>query len=398
MTITDAKMKWGAFSIPLKPDTPRSIVNQLDTSWYALIRVYASQIDPSQVGTAPGLFSGPLLDRPDRFTAEGASATWYLGESTDGTGVEELGPVTGTTIFFDGSTNGSLTDWFTTALFAPDCGLTWNYIGGPASSTKWAGTFSQRTSKTMLDAWICPRFGVEYRVNPDLTVDCGYTSQLYPLASPMPLAVRKGGRDLNVVGLQATELGMTASMRDSVQRVISVISSPSTFQVVNTSPWPYKNPQGNTLSWTYRKSGTSSSQATVPLANGEALADAQAEVALRKATDRQIEISTKDYAITSRVKHGEYIYVYDVDEGLFDQSNQVTYRGKLIYPVLLRVEEVTWPLEQGMSVHLDNRHQAGGLAVTDLTRYIDFASEPDHATITVGKPPTTIGRIARPRR
>jgi len=395
MTITEGLMTWGDYSIPLKPNTPRSIVQLLNTGWFGLIRVYASRVQSAQVGTATGLFTGVMLDRPDRFTIGGAGGAWFLGEATDGTGDSEVGPVTTNTIFFDGSTNGSLTDWVTTTLFTTDSGIAWGYIGGPASSTKYAGTFVRRTPKTILDAWIVPRFGVEYRMNPDLTLDTGYPTQLFPFAAPYPMAVKKGGRDLDVVGLQASQLSLEQSVRDRASRAITVISDPATYQIAVAAGWAFSAPDGTPLQRTFQKGGTSSSQATVPLANGEALADAQKTIADLNVTTRSIKISSTEYDITSRVTPGDYIYVYDVDEGLFDQTNQVMYRGKMTYPVLLRVTEITWPLRPGMSVHFDNRHQGTGLDVTDLTRYIDFEQEAGDVTITVGAPPKTLGRVVR---
>lgn len=395
MTVTEKRMAWGDFTINLKPDTPRQIIQKLNDSWYGLIRVYGQRVSTSAVGSAPGLFTGVMLDRTNRFEIGGASGTWYLGEASDGTSTEETGPLSVTTMTHNGSTSGSMQDWVGTVLATTVCGLFPIYLGGPGSGTKYAGSFTRKTAKTIFDSWVCPRFGVEYRVNPDLTIDFGYTADLYPLPAQIPLAVKRGGRDPNVIGLNSPQLSLEQSVRDRTSRAITVISSPSTYQAVSAGTWPYKNPQGDPLNWTRQVGGTSSSQATVPLANAEALANSNAVLADSLRSSRSIKVQSREYAITQRVGPGDYIYVYDLDEGLYDQTNAIQFRGELIYPVLLRVEEVVWPLEPGMSVHLDNRHQGGGLDVTDLTRYVDFDSDGSETTVVVGAPPATLGKTIR---
>lgn len=387
MTVTEGKMAWGEFSIPLKPNTPSAIVDLLNNSWFGLIRVYSSRVNVTQVGTVPGLYSGVVLDRPDRFTVGGAGPAWYLGEASEVNSSSQLGPISASVQTLDGSTNGSLTDWVNVALGLSAAGITVGTVGGPASSTKKKGSFTRNSSKTILDAWICPKFGVEYRVNPDFTLDIGYQSSVFPWTSPYPMAIRRGGRDLSVDGMNASQLSMTQSVRNQVQRVFSIIDNPSTYKFAN-SGWPYKDPQGNALARTLSQSGPNANT-TLTEAQDDAQADADQTIAELAVTTREVSISTVEYDVTTRVVPGGFIYVYDVEEGLFDQANVVNFRGRVTYPVQLRVEEVTWPLTRGMSVFLDDSHN--GNLITELTRYVDFEAEGDTTSLKVGAPPKTLG-------
>jgi hypothetical protein len=399
MTITQVHMGWGSFTIPLRESLPGSISRVLDNGWYSLIRVYPQRIQGGQVDSAPGAFTGVLLDRNDRFTIGGASATWYLGESSDG--VEQTGPMTLDTISKNGTSNGALGGWLDTILDDFGTGLTAGFVGGPDSSVKKKGGFRRKTPKTILDTWICPKFGVVYRVNPDLTLDIGYQSELWPVPDAIPLAVRRGGRSLAVDGLTDVELSLAQSTRDRLFRVTSITDwsyldsddkrvERTTLQTAYAT-WTYKNPLGDTLPLTLVKQGPSSEATTTEDAEEDAMSDAELELNQRDFTSREVSISTREFNVTARVEPGSTIWVWDVDDGLFNLNNPIVYQGQYIYPVALRVNEVTWPVTDGMSVWYDNRHNGGSLI--DLTSHVDF--EDSESTISVGAPPLSMGRAIR---
>lgn len=389
-------MQWGQWELTLRPDTPAQIIDLLNDSWYSLVSIYGSTIRPELVGTVLPMYTGTLLDRPDRWTIGGTGPDRYLGEVGGINEDDQLGPLTTNVIEFDGTTDGSLTQWLTAIVNDTVCGLSLVYVGGPSSATKRPGRFLRTTAKTMMD-WTCGKFGVEYIVGSNFWLLVGTIDELYPFTEPYPMAIRRGGRDLNVDGINASRLSLDMSVRDRVQRCISVVHDPQTHSVANAPSWPFKNPQGDTMAWTWQQSGPELGQATTPLATDDAADDAVAQVNKLQPTTKTIKIESDEYDVTSRVRPGEYIMVYDVEEGLFDQTNKISYRGRVTYPVKLRTEEITWPVQRGMAIMHDNRHQGGG--VTDLTRYVDFDAEGRGTSITVGKPPTTLGRtISRRRR
>jgi hypothetical protein len=99
-------------------------------------------------------------------------------------------------------------------------------------------------------------------------------------------------------------------------------------------------------------------------------ATASAQIALEPyATPRdQLQLSSSEYDIGGELAVGDYTYVYDPDAGMVDTNNEVTFRGRRINPVLLRVIEQTWPVVQGMTVAF----RAPGGVWYDLTDYVTF--------------------------
>lgn len=397
MTVTEGRMVWGSFHIDLKPDTPASIVAMLNDAWFSLVKVYSSRIPATTLTGYPILYTGLMTDRPNRFAFEGSGPARYLGEAGEVNDETQTGPITLSTIAYNGTSAGNLTQWVTSILTDTGCGLTVGTISGPTGTTYKKGSFLRNTAKTMLDKWVCSKFTVEYRVNPDLSVDVGYPATLYPFTSPYPIATRIGGRDLDGIGLNATQLGLVTSVKDRAQRAICTITQPSTSaRTANSSSWPFLNAQGNTLAWSIQQPASNGNTTSLTDAQDDASDDAARIIAEHTDATRSLTLSATEYEISAKVKAGDWIYVFDVDEGLFDVANEMQYRGRTIHPVKLRVEEVTWPLQQGMDIWLDNTHQSGGL--TNLTRFVDFSKEPTESVLTVGAVPKTMGRYLRSRR
>jgi hypothetical protein len=90
---------------------------------------------------------------------------------------------------------------------------------------------------------------------------------------------------------------------------------------------------------------------------------------------------------------GDYVWVWDPIRGLHDLAGTpFTYAGQLVWPVAVRVMEMTWPIVEGMSVWLDNTHQGGD--VTDLTPFVEW--EEGDTTLSVGSLPRRLGYLPRP--
>ena len=395
MTVDEGRMAWGSFTLSLREDTPQSVVHKLWNSAFGLIRIFDQRVDASQVGvSARGLFTGVLQTMNDR-TLGGPGQTWWLGRSSDmwAGDWDELGPYSvSTPVSFDGTTNGTLTQWVNETLDVCSTGISSGTIGGPSSSTKAAGSLRRRTAKTIFDNFIVPVFGVEYRVTPELEVDVGYVSELYPVAQPAPLVVRKGGRDPNFLGFDTDVLHPEMSVEGFLTRGTAWHREADyPYNVYNSHS--YKKPDGNDLNWGHHQAiSTESDEAWLQALDTQAAA---AGIAAESEDVQSVTLSAKEYGITRRLKAGDYVYVYDVSRGLFEHGNPVNFRGQTIYPVLLRVETITWPVEHGMYVFLDNRHQGGALDVTDLTNYIEFEETGQSTKMTVGRPRKSLGASLR---
>lgn len=395
MSVEESKMAWGSWSIDLKPETPRSILHQLWNSAFGLVRLYDQKIGPDQVTHVPGLFTG-VLHGMKEFTISGAGQTWFLGESSDmWTGDwSERGPYSLSDISFDGTTDGTVGQWVLSTITNTGTGLAYGSVN--ASTTKHGGTLTRRTAKTIFDNFIVPVFGMEYRVTPELEVDVDTVANLYPTPSEVPLAVRRGGRDNGILGLDTDNLYPEMSVDKFLSRGTGFHeASGYDYSVYNTNS--FKAPDGSDLNWGLHRSISTQSNA-----GWQQALDTQttaAALAAESETVQSVTLTAKEYAITRRCGAGDYIYVYDLDRGLFDQANKITFHGRTIYPVRLRVETVNWPVQSGMYVMLDNRHNSGNpYDVTDLTQYIQFEDSTATTSITVGRPTRTLGSVIRSRR
>lgn len=395
MSATEVRHGWGDFTVQFLPDTPANVIRQLNGAWFGYVRVYAAHVPVDLVASTRGggLFTGVVQRRDDRLQIGGHSVTMLLGAASDGKpGSEETGPVTLAAQEY----TTQITAWVTNILANTACVIQPGSIGsGQPAGTSAHAKLTRQTPKTMLDRFIRPRFRVEYRVNPDLTLDTGTVDDLYPFAAPnQPVAMRRGGRDLNAVGLEASELGLQVSYENWANRVITVVDTPALTGIA-TQTNPFVNSQlGGPLNWTK----VTSMSATGQTSNVEAQADANENSTLELAStsrSRTVNLSLRDYEVSRRVPVGGRLWVYDIDEGLYDSANALVYRGQVIFPIRMRVMQSSWPLQPGMGVYLDNRHNSAGSAIVDLTRYVQW--DDGDTTLTVGAPPSTLGRVAARR-
>jgi hypothetical protein len=398
--ITEGKMSWGSFNIPLKRNTPGNIIHMLNRGWYGNIKIHSASVDVAT--TAAPKYTGVVLDRPDPYTIGGCGPYWYLGEASSLSGFSESGPVSTTKFSQDGVNNGSLNDWLAYLFAIIPTGLTPVYHS-MAATPKYPGTFHRRTMKSALDSWLCIAFAKEYRILPNFLFWMDTDAALWPFNDPKPLAVRKGGRDLNVIGLNDADMAISMSVRDLASGGMSVGIDPETgiyevpmHSVAYNIFWNFKLPDGTALQRTVVED--SSNSGNIDTTAKMATKTQQEANRIRnehQLNDRKIDVSTTEYDITKRVLYGGWLLVYDVEQNIYDLTNPVLYQGRTIYPAKLRVEEITWPVMEGMTVIFDNTHNVSGQKV-DLTRYVDWNSEGDNSTIIVGAPPFMLG--ARRRR
>jgi hypothetical protein len=396
VTITETRMGWGAFSLKLRDDTPSSILDRIrlaeEPAAFGLLRIFSSRTDAQTITAGDaGMFTGVYLQRPSLTEMSGYSATMLLGESSDGRKESaETGPMA-----FGSGISGSktITTWITDICSGTGTACRPGTItSGLAAGTAKSATFNFKTAKTILDNFICPQFGVMYRVNPDLTLDVGPATDLWPTPSLPPLAVRNGTRDLNVDGINVSTVDLDVDFRQWVSGVCAVSGIVPGY--VNLASIPFGSPArlyGGTGTINWRKSMTNTTSDDTPTVT-EMQTYAQLVLGSQTGRQRSVTISADEFAITQRVSVGQWLYVWDPVRGFFDQSFETFYQGKPIWPIGLRVTEVTYPIQRGMSVWFDNRHNlspTGAGLPLDLTPYVEW--EDGETTITVGAPPHTLG-------
>lgn len=284
-----------------------------------------------------------------------------------------------------GDENGNL-DVLTTAK-AHTAGSLATWVADVANSRLNAGTvtspggtltasFQYVTRRQALDV-ICQSFGVEYRVNMDLTVDVATQANLYA-ATPTAVAVKgPGGRDLTITGIDST-LEVSDNYDDYASLMLVVGPNGAG---TSGGAATYRDAIGNlvTIVKVYESSDAQAgTEATIA-------ANLLAYYTLHRR--REIRLTTSLYDITGDVQVGDNLYVYDPNVGLVDTANPVLYRGGTIWPVTVRVLGVRWPITRGMGVYL-RTHNGSSATHTDLTPWVQW--EDGDTELLVGAQPASI--------
>ncbi|MGY0062852.1 hypothetical protein ACWY4P_41005 [Streptomyces sp. LZ34] len=217
---------------------------------------------------------------------------------------------------------------------------------------------------------------VGWRVNGDGTLDAGPESNLY-VTNPTCVIVKRGaGEDMYLRALPGTT-GVSRDVEDYSTRVVLLAEGQGESIATGTadvSPaTPYKDIHGNAVRLTRLVSESDTSTGN---------ADTRAAVALNQYTSTRdsLELSTSDYDVQGSFDVGDYVWVYDPDQGLIDTANEVTFRGERINPIRLRVAETQWPVTTGYTV----AYRAGDGTWWDLTDHVEWESASE-VRITVGE-------------
>lgn len=373
MTVTEQLGSLGSWSVTLSDDTPRAVTDQL--GFFGHIGIWSGRVDVDQASDAALLaaarYVGVLREKPTgRTSLEGAGLLFWLGDE-DGKGAVLEQPVT--------FTAASLTACV--ARLLPPA-VTLGTVHDPGGT--YTGTHQWQTPRAVLDT-ITAFFGVEYRVNPTGTVDVGTPAQLYPAGSQAAvISARDAGRDFNLASLGADFQTDTAVI-DYTSRV--VLLGQQTDSAGNSTPFveatadallfPYKDLRGNPVHITRAVSDQGQTDASAPAA-------AQLQLNQYNRTKTALTVTTSDYDMSGQPLVGQMAYVFDPDNGLVDPATQLDFRGELIYPQLIRISGLQWPLTSGMTVAF--RTQDG--TWIDLTRWVLWESQAEQ--VTVGDLPRTL--------
>lgn len=356
MPVTERLMGPGSWSVKLNEHTPRHVRDILD--YFGHIVICPGHVDPSAIGDAATLdaarYTGIVRRKPSTTELGGVGLVAWLGDE-DGKGAVLESRVE--------YAAGSFATWV--GAIRPSS-LAAGTVTDPGGTLTWSTQFMSR--RAALD-YVCDYFGAEYRIRPDGTLDAGPASALFATATPTAIVTAfSGGIDMNITGLHATALGRSEDVEDYTTRVVLLGTGNGRENVLvgtaDISPATgYKDLLGNAAVLTRMidapnvQAGNESSIATVQLG--------------RFTSARQaVTLSSDRYDIGHDVQAGDQIYVYDSDAGLVDQANQIYYRGQLLFPVKLRVQGYTWPVERGMGVYYRDKNGV----YTDLTDWVEWES------------------------
>lgn len=369
MTISEVRQALGSWTLRLREDTPREVLDALTP--FGHLAVLPGRVNPAEYGDnllAAARYVGVYRGRSnaDEYTIRGVGMAFWLGDEEDkGQVYEAPVPIAGET-FPDA----------VRALLPATGPITEGtlYAGVPGTYT---GVFSWTTPRKALtfltDTMGSPANPVEWRVNGDGTLDAGPVSSLYR-TTPQAVIVRKGvGRDLYLTALPG-KATLASDVEDYTTRVVLLAQGTGEATVTGSADAalvPYKDLRGNPVRLTrlVSESGT-----------GAGLASARAQLQLNRFTNprRAVTLSTDAYDIKGDVVPGDYVWVYDPDNGFVDPAAEVAWRGERINPARLRVTEVTWPVRDGWTVAFRD----GEGVWLDLSEY--YAPESGETRLVVG--------------
>lgn len=377
MSVTETKGALGSWSLKLKPDTPRSVIDAI--LYFGHVVVSTGRADPRVAGDTlltSGRYTGVLTGKTfasdgSGYNLSGAGMAWWLGDQN------KNGPVITTALTFTAASFTSVVN----ALLPVSGSVTAGAIHSVTGT--YTGLHQWQTSREALD-YVCATMTsdytnpVEYRVNGNATLDAGLVSDLF-VTTPAAAVVRRDvGGDMGIRALPGKST-TTEDVQDFRTQLILLAQGQGTAIATGSasiSPAlnPYKDLHGNALAII---SAVSESSTDPNNANARAAVKLNTYSLPRQA----IKLSTSQFDIKGDIAVGDWVWVHDPDAGLVDTTaspNEIEFRGQRINPIKLRVAEMTYPVTTGMSVAY--RDYNGNWV--DLTDYVIW--ETGDTNLTVG--------------
>jgi hypothetical protein len=364
VSVTEIKQALGGWEVRLRPNTPKEILDAL--SFYGHVAVVPGQLDPKQYGDNlltqaryVGVYRGK--DSQDTFTLKGSGMAFWLGDEDD------KGDVFETAVTLTGVTFAAAVAALLPAGGAITAG-TINTIAGT-----YTGKHQWETPRKAI-TYVTDTFGGEWRVNGNGTLDAGTVAQLYNVTPSALLTPRGKGADLLRKALEG-KLAMGVDVEDVTTRVVLLAEGAGDSIATGDADapaTPFKDIHGNAMRATriVSESGTESSNATV-----------RAQLQLNRFVNprRSVQLSSSSYDIKGTFKVGDYLEVYDPENGFYDILREIYWEGDRINPMALRCVEMSWPIEAGWTVAF---RDINGVWI-DLSRY--YVPESGETTIVVGE-------------
>lgn len=389
MTVTERLRGIGAWSLSLRPDTPTQVKNLMlpEVSGYGHIVITPNRVDLGAMSDEDALalsrYTGIFLARDEQnLTLSGYGVNAWLGDGNKGRSFGLFGPGAGAGNTY--ITTGAFSQWVDAIL--QDGFLTEGTIS--SISGTYTVVHERGFFRDVLDA-VCDRFGADWVVRPDFSLDVGTQADLFRV-TPEALIVRHradSGRDIAIRGVTG-ELDMTRDVEDWARRVIfwwDDSGSPTASIAdggVAEADVPFRGPTGGPPLIDRIVDGSRVDS------SGDAAALAAAHWAQTSGVRAEMTLRSNEYDIGRDVAVGDNVYVFDHERGIFDLNNPVTYRGQTIYPRVIRCVGYTWPIRQGMGVWFRRYRKVGGnweLEWIDLTPYVVW--EDGNTTVEVGAKP-----------
>lgn len=364
--ITEHYMNPGTFTVALREDAPYDLLEQVVEFGHIVITSQhfapPALISDTDLLTA-ARYAGPVLETEwldGGLNIRGQGMVWHLGDA-DG-----KGPIIEAERSFSAAALSAVLQTSTGILPAA---VTQGTITTTGLST-FTGIFQWetpveaiRTVMTDLDA--------HFRVNPNGSIDASKTTrdEVFKFTSPTAVVVRHGwGADPTYDGVPSTLLATRRDAFDFATKLLILDEQENgTFTLIDstTVSHSYQDIHGNALirSAVITKPATETVSVTNYMTN---------ELALRAVNDEQ-EIDTDQYEISGgTLAVGDMFYIYDPPSGFVDTTNEVRFRGQIIWPKKTRLLEGSWPVADGMGIYYRPDTASTSADWLDLTRFVNW--------------------------
>lgn len=382
MPVTTTFQQLGHWSLRFKADAPPSIVNAANEWDHVAILPVRAPIGSAATAKSLARYVGRVddLDRGGQREIGGPGVGVWLGDHA-GKGsftAPEYDPINSTLaallnlLFGTASRVNGLTLGSTT-------GLSSNLIQERLDDHEAVGTAFGRWAK-LTDVQS------EWAVNPDGSVDWQKfgDSYVFRQTPQVLISLGSGGLAGGVVGFHATELRHRKSVAEYATdvTVTNTVGYSSTASTIFTRPKAF---DGATDAYIQKHLRVVSADTTDT--DNAAENELLSTYTTKWTFNCQVDVVDPGRWLMA----GDYVWVYDVLQELYDLTRQVPWGGSIVYPALLRCYGLTWGLTPGMGVLL--LHTADGSnTVEDITDWVDFSSEPEESTLQIGTAPWVLLR------
>ena len=391
--ITEYLMSLGGWDLTLAPTTPRTIRDKF--VWGGNVFVTPARVtDPSiTVGTLDDLavYAGLILRKGhDQFSIGGPGLLGYLqtGQASSGSGgptaIAASLPCSFATLLGLMHLNG-----LTVGTAYSASGTTVNTVDGTTFSSN--GQLYNYPTKPVIDS-AAAQSGNEYRVLPTGAIDYGISTALFRSTPNIILSPQVQGGDVGVIAYPLRRWEVTQSLENLRTSAVvegqaaagnligdSSTGSPNNIRRYKTAS--YATYLGDLQYFDTAVAGDLTALA-VPISNEY------------HSVEYQVECEIDEFCIPRRLIPGDWVNVYDPDNGLTDATNQVEAQGRAIFPKKLRCVGYEWPVQSGMGVYVYDVDAA--TPVTDVTDYVRW--EADATTrLHIQTKPTMRGMTNTPR-
>jgi hypothetical protein len=375
----------GRWSIRLRPDTPKTILDLFDfanaTSRFATLVVTPARVESSAFSAATlrslACYVGVLRTRSSEYEIGGVGVASLLGNE-DGSCEQPTSPVT-----FAATVLSTALD-----SYLPTNGITKGSVTN--TGTAITATLPAYASRRTLIQQIVDACGGEWRITTDssgnLDVDAAVNATLYGSTPPAMVIETTGGRETTgIIGLEAVEIDQAHDVDDFATKQYVLARADGTVTIGSAT------------------SGASTSYFNGTAIKLEAVTDSSATdgtnantvatllLGQRQTLKRNIAVTVRAEDIvgktwgpsgtsTTNVRCGDSIYIYDPLHGLVDTANQVSYRGQTLFPLKTRIYGLRWPVLGGMGVYLLTA--ASSPTIYDLSEW--YEPETGSVTLDVG--------------